>query len=217
MRKNLLYKYFGEQLLKDLALSLKIPGIIDARDARTWRLKVNWPYLKEINLVFDEQKAYLSFAFGARQSDSLVMINNANKWLIDSKDFYSSGKIMQSFHLQYYRGRNIKESYVASFFNSIDDYISYWINHKTLIRKRSPEEAIILYYQFLQDGIITQDEYGSLFNRLNGKKNPVLTIPEILYEPEWQYDTLAAIGIEQFESELFDSSKMILSAFGLYK
>ena len=54
----------------------------------------------------------------------------------------------------------------------------------------------------LDDGFITKDNYVALKRQLNGKKNLVLVIPEIIVEYGFGYEEASALGIEAFIDEL---------------
>lgn len=189
---------------------------IDKRNSNIWRLRVKYRYLKEINLVFVDEKVYLSLAFGSMQNVAKDMYSN-----IDPERFKSIPKEMmprQSFHLQYFRGRNIGKSYIDNKKDScvVYEYIKYWKDNCNQIKgtkDNKPEDALYLYKKMLNEGIIT--EYDEIKNRLHGKKNDVLVIPELIFEPEWSYEEIGEMGEEGFADAIKEKINIALNLFDL--
>lgn len=184
---------FGKKILE------KIDGNeIDNRSWNTVRRHVSYSYLREINLIFSSNDIRVSLAFGPTPYFGKRMLES-----IDSIDVSSDHLVTfrQTFHLMYYRGRIIHSSYIDTDY-SVNDYIAYWKKNIEYIRKYTPEEAIRLYEKMLDDGFITKDNYVALKRQLNGKKNLVLVIPEIIVEYGFGYEEASALGIEAFIDEL---------------
>lgn len=135
---------------------------------------------------------------------------------IDSIDVSSDHLVTfrQTFHLMYYRGRIIHSSYIDTDY-SVNDYIAYWKKNIEYIRKYTPEEAIGLYEKMLEDGFIKEDNYDALKRQLNGKKNPVLVIPEIIVEYGFSYEEASTLGIDAFAAELKKKINDTLTSFKL--
>lgn len=178
---------FGEKIL-----SLIGDGKIDKRSWNGVRLHVNYDYLREINLFFDEDIIKVSLAFGSTQNSGRKMLEKIDSITV-SKDHLVNFK--QSFHLIYYRGRIIWSSYIDSKL-SVDDYISYLKKNFDLIKKQTPQEAIKLYEKMLNDNFITKENYNRLKNQLENKRNPVIVVPEIAIEYGWTYEEVSMMGLE---------------------
>ncbi|MBQ9558088.1 MAG: hypothetical protein IJU94_05715 [Clostridia bacterium] len=167
-------------------------------------------------MVFVDEKVYLSLAFGSMQNVAKDMYSN-----IDPERFKSIPKEMmprQSFHLQYFRGRNIGKSYIDNKKDScvVYEYIKYWKDNCNQIKgtkDNKPEDALYLYKKMLNEGIIT--EYDEIKNRLHGKKNDVLVIPELIFEPEWSYEEIGEMGEEGFADAIKEKINIALNLFDL--
>lgn len=195
---------FGKKILE------KIEGnTIDVRSWNTSRRHVSYSYLREINLIFSSDDIRVSLAFGSTMSTGRLMMES-----IDSIDVSRDRLVTfrQTFHLMYSRGRIISSSYIDTDY-SVNDYIAYWKKNKEYIRQYTPEEAIGLYEKMLKDGII--GNYDALKKQLNGKKNSVLVIPEIIVEYGWRYDEASTLGIDAFAAELKKKIDSTLKSFKL--
>lgn len=127
---------FGKKIL-----SFIDGGGIDERKWNITRRRVNYEYLHEINLIFNDDCIKVSLAFGSTQNSGRAMLDKIDGVNV-SRDHLVRCK--QSFHLMYFRGRNINNSYINCNF-SLNDYIQYLKKNISLIKKQSPEEAIGLY------------------------------------------------------------------------
>lgn len=197
---------FGKKILE------KIDGNeIDNRSWNTVRRHVSYSYLREINLIFSSNDIRVSLAFGPTPYCGKRMMES-----IDSIDVSSDHLVTfrQTFHLMYYRGRIIHSSYIDTDY-SVNDYIAYWKKNIEYIRKYTPEEAIFLYEKMLEDGFIKKDNYDALKRQLNGKKNPVLVIPEIIVEYGFSYEEASTLGIDAFAAELKKKINDTLTSFKL--
>lgn len=197
---------FGKKIL-----SFIDGGVIDERKWNIPRMHVDYKYLKEINLIFGDNDIRVSLAFGSTQNSGRAMIEKLDGVYV-SKDHLIRCK--QSFHLMYYRGRNIYNSYIDSNF-SFNDYIQYLKKNINSIRKQSPEEAIELYKKMLNDEFITRENFECLKGQLEGKRNPVLVVPEILIEYGWSYEEASKMGLDSFRNELKDKISKTLKQMKL--
>ena len=73
-------------------------GVIDERKWNIPRRHVDYEYLKEINLIFDDNDIRVSLAFGSTQNSGRAMIQKLDGVDV-SKDHLIRCK--QSFHLMY--------------------------------------------------------------------------------------------------------------------
>ncbi len=185
---------FGEKIL-----SLIGDGKIDKRSCNGVRLHVNYDYLREINLFFDEDIIKVSLAFGSTQNSGRKMLEKIDSITVSK---YHLVNFKQSFHLIYFGwGKIIQSSYVDSNF-SVNDYILYLKKNFDLIKTQTPQEAIVLYKKMLDDGFILQENYKRLKNYLGNKRNKVTIVPEILIEYGWTYVEVSMMGLEAFAKEL---------------
>ncbi len=201
---------FGEKILSQVH-----NGAIDKRRYNTWRCKVNYKWLGEVNLIIKSDSISLSLAFGPKQSSARSMMSEINGLEL-SKDHIDF--LCETLHLQYKRGRNIKKSYTSydhKIVSSIDQYIAYWKNNINLIKTCTPQEAIDLYRKLYDDKVIDEQTFLSLKEHLTGKKNPVLVIPEILLEYKWTYDEIVSLGQEGFIKSIKDKLEEALIAVNL--
>ncbi len=186
-------------------------GEIDKRGWDTWRIHVRYPWLHEINLQFWGDGVYMSLAFGPTQNSGRWMLQNIDAPEIKDDRVW---KIGQSFHLLYWRGRNIKDSYLTQGI-PLDKYVDYLKRNLDSIRLQTPGEAISFYKKMLEDGFISEDIYRRTFNRLNGKKNKVTVVPEINCVFFWEYGEIAELGLEGFASDCRRVVEKSLKAFKL--
>mgnify|MGYP004483130623 CR=1 FL=1 len=184
---------FGKGILSKIHV-----GKIDNRKWNVCRLHVSYDYLREINMIFDDDTIRFSLAFGSTQSSGKRMLEKINDIKIDM-DHVSTFK--QSFHLLYQRGRNIVNSYIDQKI-SISEYIKYWKNNISLIKSYTPLEAIELYQKMLNDKVISISNFERLKCQLVNKKNRVLVVPEIIIEYCWNYDEISKIGYDLFIDEV---------------
>lgn len=196
---------FGRDILK-----IVTNGTIDQRDAQTIRARVNYPYLKEINLKFVKEKIELWLSFGSRQNDAKEMYSKIDSINIDDPNFTY---YLTSFHLMYYRGRNIGDSYVTDW--NIKEYIEYWKNNYELIRTMSPQEAVQLYEKLYSDKKINKDKLDCIYRRFAGKKNPVLVIPEISILFSWSYEEATNLGINELGKSIKEKVDIALTEMKL--
>ncbi len=180
---------FGKEILSKVH-----DGEIDYRSWNTIRCHVSYAYLREINLVFDENAIKLSLAFGSTQSSGKKMLETINDIKL-SPDHVSS--FNQSFHLMYKRGKNIWNSYIDQTL-SPNEYIHYWKKNISLIKTYTPLEAISLYKKMLDDKVISSMNFNRLKHQLTNKKNPVLVVPELVIEYGWRYEEIVEIGYDKF-------------------
>lgn len=195
VREKLALK-FGKKIL----LKLDVKG--EKVDERRWnmaRRRVDYDYLREINLLFEKERVKLSLAFGPTTRTGRAMLERLDSFDIPKPHLH---RCAQSFHLLYQRGRNIGPSYIDCSY-SLNDFIAYLKkNAKTMIDVQTPEKAVALYEKLLSERIITQENYNALSSRLSGKKNPVLVVPEIYVEYVWTYEELSEMGFDGFVSDL---------------
>lgn len=190
---------FGKEILS----KLKVEG--GGMDFRKWnmpRRHVNYDYLKEINLLFQDEYIKLSLAFGSTMSSGRTMLNRLVSFCVPDDHLLLC---KQSFHLLYQRGKNIGSSYIDCSY-SVNDFITYLKKNMSIMKISSPSEAIEFYRKLLDDKIITQENFSALSSKLSGKKNPVLVVPEIYVEYGWTYEELSNIGFDQF---VFDLNEII--------
>lgn len=230
--------HFGKEILNEIKKSLAVNNGkklkerkkseysgIDRRDKNTWRLHVCYDYLKEINLVFsgDKDKVYLSLAFASKQVIAQKMYSSLNTGLFNNIPDYMKPK--SSFHLQIcHVGKNISESYVSfeKLNISIKEYVDYWQKNKDLIKttkihdeQNNSIDVIAIYRRMMDDGIITADDYNSIYNYFIGRNYEVLVVPELLFEPEWTYEEIGEMGEENFIKEIKGKINYALSLFDL--
>lgn len=199
-------------------------GVVDQRDWRTWRINVKgYSYLHEINLQVREDGIAISLCFGSTQNSGSWMIQNIDSIHIEDPHLARLGT---TFHLLYFRGRCIGNSY-PDYFNhegkmaeAIDEektneFISYWKKNLEFIRTLAPSEAIELYQKLLNDGMINKESFDRLERQLSGKKNKVLVVPEIEAKFLWTYEEILQIGEDRLVSEMDEAIGKALQSFKL--
>lgn len=203
IRKNIIVP-FGEEILQLFDkenVDRKSSGFVA-------RCKVIYDCLEEINLIFEDSEARLSFAFGAKQRLGRELIRR-----IEDVDFtrIEGASIKPSFHLMYERGKIIKDSYPKKEI-SIHKYISYWKQNLDLINTCFPYEAIELYEKLKSDDIISNEDCEILRKQLIGKRNKILVIPEIEIYYNWNYEDMAQMGFEKFSKDVKNKIKIVFEA-----
>lgn len=226
--RHLLTIHFGKDILERIKDSYNykmrkinennetIETYIDLRSSDTCRLSVNYPFLSEINLVFRKEKVFISLAFASMQNSAKEMYS-----ILDPERFKcipDDMKAKKSFHLMYYRGKNIRQSYINDEIDnrSIYEYVKYWKENVNLIEKtkeKQPRDSLKLYEKMKRDGII--NDYNDIDTFLEGKVNDVLVVPELLFEPEWTYEEIGEMGEENFIKEIKGKINYALSLFDL--
>ncbi len=204
IRRRLLMN-FGKQIL-DVAHE----GKKDFRNYNTARCHVNYDYLHEINLRFDDDCIQLWLSFGSTQKSSRDMLSKVDKIVIDDSYFSHS---YQGFHLQYQRGRIIGDSYLGNW--NLDEFLNYWKKNIDYIKTSTPEDILVLCEKMLADGKITDEELGKMRKRFAGKKNPVLVIPEISIVFAWSYEEAANIGLEKLGGSIKEKINLALAEMKL--
>ena len=192
---------FAEEILNKLEI-----GKVDKRSFDTRRIKVSYDYLHEINLCFRNDCVLLSLAFGPTQNSAKHMFENINSTRLQNIE-----NSRQTFHLQYNRGKNIKNSYIEKW--NIDEYVDYWKRNISELYLRTPKEAIELYEKFYNDGIVDKEKYLLIKEILHNKKNKINIVPEILVEPYWTYEELSKMELNEFVEELRKTINEYLSIF----
>ncbi len=196
---------FGKELL-DIAH----PGKKDFRNNQTVRCYVSYPYLHEINLSFKDSKIELWLSFGPTQQSAKLMLKTIDQININDPHF---SHISYGFHLLYHRGRIINGSYVTDWNNG--DYINYWKNNIDLVKTSTPKEAVALYQKMYDDGKIKKDCLNYIKEKLSGKKNPILIIPEISIVFSWDYIDASKDGLKEFGEEIKDKINLALKEMKL--
>ena len=204
IRRRLLMN-FGKDIL-----NIVHEGDKDIRNYQTVRCHVNYSYLHEINLSFKDERIELWLSFGPTQQSARTMLSSIDK--IDIHDSHFS-HVYQGFHLLYHRGRIISGSYVDKW--DIDEFIRYWKENIELVKTSTPEEAVALYQKMYDDGKIEAKLLDSIKQRLSGKKNPILIIPEISIVFAWEYDEASKLGLENFGKQIQDKVKLALKEMKL--
>jgi hypothetical protein len=191
--KNKICSDLGPDIIKQL-----IPGDVDMRSKNICRGHVDLPYLKEVNLYFEENTVELHLSFGSMQNEAKTMLNTISPESFNSHDHL---KIYSSFHLRYLRGRNISESYFL-WQGDISGFVNYWKKHIDDIKLLKIPEGINLYHLILSDGYMKDDDFQKLIAYLSNKKNPVCVIPEITMNYFWTYKEVSDLGFDSFLNEL---------------
>lgn len=197
---------FGREILSNIH-----SGKIDKRRWNVTRCYVDYAFLREINMIFNDDCIEVSLAFGSTQNTGKKMLETIGEINI-SNDHISN--FNQSFHLLYKRGRNIGNSYIDCPLK-INDYISYWKRNISLIKTYTPNDAISLYEKMLKDEIMTEENFKRLKNQLTGKKNLVFVVPEINIVLKWSYDEIVSLSKELFMNNLKHRIDEILIAMKL--
>lgn len=175
---------FGKQIL-----DIVHDGEKDQRDWETIRAHVNYAYLHEINLKFRKERLELWLSFGPTQNSAKEMLKKIDSINIDDPGFFS----YQGFHLLYQRGRILNGLYADDW--SLNDFINYWKKNLDYVRTSTPLETIALYQKLYDDGKIKKELLEKAKDRLNGKKNLVLIVPEISLVFTWTYEKAAELGV----------------------
>ena len=206
-----------EQVRQDLLidfgndiLDLVHEGKKDKREKYMARCHVDeYAYLREINLRFNKEDIELWLSFGATQDHARKMLSKIDHIHIHDKNFYSE----QTFHIMYYRGRIIWDSYGINM--DLDEYIAYWKENIDLVKTSTPDEAITLYGKLKNDNKINDKTYEKVVKRLTGKKNDILVIPEISLVFRWSYDEASKLGIEGLADSIKEKLYISLSEMKL--
>ncbi len=194
-RQELLLKgNFGHEILKIFGDDL------DYRHRYTPRCHVDYPYLKEINLCFEENEILLYLSFGSTQNSAKIMLNRIDSINIDDNRLlrYDSG-----FHCQYARGRIIRDSYTMANVN-LNKYISFWKKNIDQLKMKSTDETIELYRKILAEGYSDKESTERILRRLSNKKSNIYVIPEISIVWRWTYNEAAKLGVFGLQKQLKD-------------
>ena len=197
---------FGKELLDGVGDEKK-----DQRNYETVRAYVNYDYLHEINLSFKNERIELWLSFGPTQSSAKLMLSRLDSNVEIKDDHFSHSS--QGFHLLYQRGRIINGLYVYNW--KINEYVDYWKKNIDLIKTSTPEEAIDLYKKMYEDGIIDKELLNKAIDRLSGKKNPILIVPEISLVFAWDYEEAAELGVNILKSMIKEKIAIALKAMHL--
>lgn len=146
---------FGERILSKIIVNGED---IDKRKWNIVRRHVLYEYLREINLMFENNYIKLSLAFGSTQSTGRIMLERIDTFSAPQDHLLVT---RQSFHLIYQRGRIISSSYI-DYHGSIENYISYLRQNIDLIKTSTPQDAIELYRKLLLDNFITKENFDAL-------------------------------------------------------
>lgn len=174
-------------------------------------------YLREINLCLnrcenkENPSIYLSLAICPTMSSAKYVYNN-----IDLPLTFSNKRIKNpysSFHLGFAnRGQNIRRSYLDGYEWEINDYIKYWKKNVDSLKIMSTIEGSSFVEKLGKEGKYSLDQADKLANYLKTKKNPILVIPEIIYEIEWSCDEIASMkSNDEFIEELISNLKEFLT------
>lgn len=194
---------------KDI-LDLVHDGEKDTRNRETVRCHVDYEYLREINLRFNDDRIRLLLSFGPTQNTAKVMLSRIDKIQINDSRFES---FHEGFHLIYQRGRIIGDLYVEDW--TIDEYINYWKSNIDYVKTSTPEETIALYEKMYNDGKIDRDFLEYTKARLFGKKNKILIVPEITFAYAWTYEEASKLGIEGLANEIKERLSLSLKEMKL--
>ena len=108
----------------------------------------------------------------------------------------------------------------------IKNYLSFWKNSKKWVKKCKEEYDIVysmslspvtilsagnLYKKLHNDKIIDNSILERITNRLLGKKNPVLVVPEVSLVFYWTYEEAAKLGIEGLSLKIKEKLKLALN------
>lgn len=195
---------FGKEIL-----NIVHDGDKDYRNWETARCHVNYDYLHEINLSFKKENIELWLSFGPTQNSAREMLSRIDNVSINDPRFES----YLGFHLLYYRGRILNGLYVDDW--KLDEFISYWKNNIDFVKTSTPEEAIRLYQKMYDDGKIGEELLHKATQRLSGKKNLILIVPEISLVFKWNYEEAAELGLENFGKAIKEKFDIALKAMKL--
>lgn len=184
-------------------------GFKDFRNWETARCHVDYDYLHEINISFKKDSIELWLSFGPTQNTAREMLTRIDTITINDSRFSS----YQGFHLLYYRGRILRGLYVEDW--ELDEFISYWKKNIKYVKTSTPEEAIQLYKKMFDDGKINHELLEKAIQRLTGKKNLILIVPEISLVFKWSYEEAAQLGLELFAKDIKTKFQMALKAMKL--
>lgn len=106
---------------------------IDKRKWNVIRAHVNYVYLREINLEFNDDLIEIQLAFGSTQKSSTQMISYIDN--IDIKDDHIT-RCHPTFHLQSKWGKNIGKSYL-NFNNDLNKFISFFKTNLAFIKQKN--------------------------------------------------------------------------------
>ena len=203
------------------SIGINSTGDIDnrKRSKRTIRLKVNYTYLKEININLNEKDVELSLSFGSTMKTGRQMLDKLNLSKIQN---LNQDRLYITFHISRHihgSAPSIKESYVVNW-KSISDYVTFLKSNTTFLnRQQTKKEILDLYYKIEQSGLISNFNYPQFINKLNQLSvncSHFLVIPEITYSPVWSYDKIVELGENGFKQAMLETIKQSLTAFGLY-
>ena len=192
IRTRLLMK-FGKDILDTVSQGEK-----DFRDNKTCRCHVNYSYLHEINLKFEDNCIQLWLSFGSTQSSACRMFSVIDDINISDPSFHSS----QGFHLQRGGGKgapNINDSYILGEW-SLDKYLNYWKSNINSVRTSSITETFDLLNKLYSQGDVKKDYLDKIVSRLsryNKEKTKIYIVPEISLVFDWSYEEAAKLGIEK--------------------
>jgi len=197
-------KFFGESFLHYIHV-----GEIDHRNWKTIRCKVDYPYLREINLSFEKEGISLHLNFGSTQSSGKAMLSK-----LDDFDFKENNNlsIYPTFHLLYQRGRNIPASYITRPLVPLNNFFLYLKENSRYLRLSTPQEAVEFYKKLYEDKMIDESQFKEIDGFLKDKKNKVTFVPELTFQYHFSYDEVLAYGELPFKNKLKECSTEALKS-----
>lgn len=214
LRQWLATNFFGEELVSKLH-----DGKPDKRNWCTWRINVNYEYLKEINLVFKANEKCesigvgISLCFGSTQYTARKMIESIDSVKLRNKNIWYYGRGM---HLFRYPCNNVKVSYTgfnrdaAYDLEHMNEYIDYWKKHIDMIPTKiiTSEEAISIYSRLVDEGIVEKEKFDDLKNTILYRyknTNRYTFVPEIEIMWYWSYEEILQIEEDAFTKQMIDA------------
>ena len=195
---------------------------IDKRGTSAVRKHLNKnSFLREINLCFGrvdeaDDNIYVSLAMGPTMRSAQMMYKE-----VDLPTVFTDRHIRKpwiSLHFQYHRGRNISNSYWEdSIAWNVDDYISYWKKHYGELRVMTTREAVDFIKQNGHELHFSEEKVINLSSYFRARTNPVLIVPELVYEIRWPCAEIAKMKDNaEFESELKAALKEFLDSINYH-
>lgn len=219
--RNRLINPWIKQILSDIAIQISCnnQGTITnrKRQASIIRLKVEYEYLKEINITLNEKDLSLGLSFGSTMKSGSKMLSKIRLPEILKLD---KQKMHITFHVSRHVSRNapvIRESYIYSW-NSIQQYFDFLQQNKHYLSKQQTMDSIVDLYNIIKSSNLVQGfDFNAFFTKLDTlgiKCQQFLVVPEITYSPTWTYHDIAILGQSGFQNALLDEIKLALKAFG---
>ena len=197
---------FGEEIAKKVHR-----GEVNQRRGHMWRIKVDYPYLHEINFAYEDDGVRLSLAFGPNQDCGKKMLKKISCPRIEDAHLK---ELRQTFHLLNNFGSAVKETYFEDDV-PLDGFVSYLRNCFLSIKRGSSAEAISFYMKMRDAGFLTASSYRRIANYLKGRKGNFSFSPEISCDFFYPYEEIAPMGLEGFSDECKKAIRKSLSAFSL--